>query len=147
MAKLLVGSVKHSFDDKGRIRIPAKFREVLNGTLCVMPSLNGSLYVLPSSKSDDELTKMAGMELFDRDKQRSVTLVMANTEYYDVDAQGRVLLTADQQRLLGNAKDVVIVGKGTYAEIWPQEEWETKFNLLDPSNIDAVLEKMKEYGI
>ena len=49
--------------------------------------------------------------------------------------------------MLSNSKDVIFVGKGSYAEIWPSEEWELRFSLLDPANIDEVLEKMKEYGI
>ncbi|HKL94660.1 MAG TPA: hypothetical protein VJZ69_05185 [Clostridia bacterium] len=147
MAKLLIGSVRHSLDEKGRVRIPAKFREVLCGTLCVMPSLNGSLYILPADKSEAELQKISNMELYDRDKQRSANLILSHSDYIDIDVQGRILLSTEQKKMLSNSKDVIFVGKGSYAEIWPSEEWELRFSLLDPANIDEVLEKMKEYGI
>lgn len=147
MAKYLIGSVKHSLDEKGRVRIPAKFRDVLNGTLCVMPSLNGSLFILPALKSEPEIEKIANMELFDRDKQQSATLVLSHSDYVDIDAQGRMLLSQEQKKMLANEKDLVFVGKGTYAELWPENMWNTRFNLLSQENIDAVLEKMKDYGI
>ncbi|MDD4839095.1 MAG: hypothetical protein PHE93_00245 [Clostridia bacterium] len=147
MAKLLIGNVKHSLDEKGRVRIPAKFREVLCGTLCIMPSLNGSLFLLPSDKSETELEKMSNMELYDREKQHSANLVLSHSDYIDIDSQGRILLSIEQKKILSNSKDLVFVGKGSYAEIWSTEEWETRFSLLNPANIDAVLEKMKEYGI
>ena len=147
MAKLLIGNFKHSLDEKGRVRIPAKFREVLCGTLCVMPSLNGSLYLLPSDKSEAQIQKISEMALYDRDKQRSANLILSHSEYNEIDMQGRILLSAEQKKILSKSKDVVFVGKGSFAEIWPQEEWELRFSLLDPANIDEVLEKMKEYGI
>jgi MraZ protein len=147
MARFLVGSVKHSLDEKGRVRIPAKFREVLCGTLCVMPSLNGSLFLLPAGKSEPELERIASMELYDRDKQESATLVLSHSDYIDVDGQGRILLSAEHRKILNNKKDLVFVGKATYAEIWPEDVWTERFTLLNPENLDAVLEKMKQYGI
>lgn len=134
-------------DEKGRVRIPAKFRSVLCGTMSIMPSLNGSLFLLPQSKSDDEIEKLANLELYDKDKQDSSTLVMSYSYEVEEDSQGRILLSSNITNLVKIKKEVVFVGKGTYAELWPAEEWERKFNLLSSENMDAMLEKMKSYGI
>lgn len=50
MPKFMLGNVRHQLDDKGRMRIPAKYREVLGGTSCILPGRAGCLFIVPEDK-------------------------------------------------------------------------------------------------
>ncbi len=147
MAMRLLGKFQYSLDEKNRVRIPAKFRQAFADNLVLMPSLFGPLYLLPDEKANPELDKLSETDLYDIEGQRKASMVMSYTDEIKIDNQGRILLDNDWRKIGKIAKDVVFVGKGAYVELWSKEEWDLKFNLLNKENIDAVLEKMKAYGI
>ncbi len=148
MAKFLLGNARHQLDDKGRMRIPAKFREVLGGQCCILPGRSGCLFIVPDDKLTETLDAVTEQNAFaNTEKNDLATEIMSNAFYLEEDAQGRVKLPSPLAQLVGIRKDIVFVGKMTYLEVWPAEEWDARYDVLNPSNLARIVDKLKNLGV
>jgi MraZ protein len=102
---MFLGTYTPKLDDKGRLTLPAKFRDALAGGLMVTKSQDHSLAVYPREAFED-LARKAG------------------TDEQHPDAQGRITLSADHRRYAGLSKDCVVIGSIDYLEIWDATAWQ-----------------------
>ena len=101
MAKFLLGNARHQLDDKGRMRIPAKFREVLGGQCCILPGRSGCLFIVPDDKLTETLDAVTEQNAFaNTEKNDLATEIMSNAFYLEEDAQGRVKLPSPLAQLV-----------------------------------------------
>lgn len=148
MAKFLLGNARHQLDDKGRMRIPAKFREALGGSCCILPGRAGSLFIVPEDKLMETLEAVREANAFaNSDANDLSTAITANANYLEEDGQGRVRLPAELAQMVGIKKDIVFVGKLTYLEVWPAEVWDARYSVLNPDNLAKVLDRLKNLGV
>lgn len=148
MPKFLLGNARHQLDDKGRMRIPARYREVLGGSCCILPGRVGCLFIVPEDKLLETLESVREQNAFANSELNDVsTDIMANARYLEEDAQGRVRLPAELAEVAGIKKDVVFVGKMTYLEVWPAEVWDARYSVLDPANLARMLDRLKKLGV
>lgn len=121
---MLMGEFNHTIDAKGRVTVPAKFRNELGDHFVVTRGLEACLsaYSYDRWKSIEEklnavsITNKAGMKL--------VRLIMGNAIECDVDKMGRILITQSLRAKANLDKDVVLVGLGDKFEIWDKEKWD-----------------------
>jgi len=126
---LFEGRSRHSLDEKGRLAIPARFKEVLEkrgDSSLVVTNLNNCLVAFAG---DD----------WQRIKDKAVSLPMFDSaaniyfRYFVSGAikcllkQGRILIPPDLRELAGLKKEVVLVGHLTRFEIWDRDRWEEEF--------------------
>lgn len=138
------GTYKHTLDAKNRLFIPAKHREALGTPFVVYPSIrDSSLKICTIEEWADFMDKINKTE----GKQKEVFNRFYN-QYSDTltpDSQGRIVLN---QNLVSYAKfegrGAVIVGCGTYAEIWSEEKYE---ELNAQTDIDAIREMLERLGL
>ena len=52
-----------------------------------------------------------------------------------------------QVKAAGIKKEVVFVGKATYVEVWPAEVWDSRYSVLDPENLERIIERLKKFGV
>ena len=148
MPKFMLGNVRHQLDDKGRMRIPAKYREVLGGTSCILPGRAGALFIVPEDKLMETLEAVREANAFaNSDANDLSTAITANANYLEEDGQGRVRLPAELAQMVGIKKDIVFVGKLTYLEVWPAEVWDARYSVLNPDNLAKVLDRLKNLGV
>ena len=117
--EMLLGEFQHNIDSKGRIIVPAKFREELGECFYVTRGLGGCLWVFAQAEWDAILHKFSEMPLVEsRDISR---YFFSGATDVQPDGQGRILIP---QKLRGHAKlDKVasVVGMGDHIEIWNSE--------------------------
>lgn len=123
VAMLFVGTYTPRLDDKGRLTIPAKYREVLSGGVMVTRGQDHSLSVYLKEDFAELVARVrratnANPRL--RAYQRSLA---ANTDELRLDAQGRIVLSAEHRRYANLAKDLVVIGNVDHLEIWNAEAW------------------------
>ena len=148
MAKFLLGNVRHQLDDKGRMRIPAKYREALGGSCCILPGRAGCLFIVPEDKLIETLEAVRAENAFANSEENELsTSITANADYLEEDPQGRVRLPAGLAKLVGIGKEIVFVGKMTYLEVWPAETWDARYSVLNPDNLSRMLERLKNLGV
>ena len=140
---MFMGTYGHSIDAKGRVIVPAKFREVLGDSFVVTLGLDGCLFVYPEEEWEDfvkQLKELPGS----KEARKLQRYFMAGAAPCDVDKQGRVLIPSSLREKVGLDKDVVFVGVTSKIEIWSKERWEDN---NDFDNVDDIAEHMSEFGL
>lgn len=138
-----MGTYDHSIDTKGRVIVPAKFREALGDSFVVTLGLDGCLFVYPMEEWEDfvkQLKELPGS----KEARKLQRYFMAGAAPCDVDKQGRVLIPSQLREKAGLEKDIVFVGVMSKIEIWSKERWDEND---DFENVDEIAEHMSELGL
>ena len=120
------GSFDHSLDGKGRVIIPASFREAPgeNFTITINPNKT-AVAIYPKEMWDQQLERLSQINPMDRVGMQYERYVMSvSFSGNSMDAQGRVLIPAKLRAKIGLARDIVFVGLNRYIEIWDAEVYQ-----------------------
>ena len=141
---MLVGEFQHNIDAKGRIIMPAKFRDELGEKFVITKGLDECLFVFSAEEWEKLDQKLSELSLSKgRNIQRFFYGGMTECE---LDKQGRVLVTQPLRDYAKLSKDVVVVGLAKRVEIWNKDAWiKTNSNFVE--NSDEVALQMEELGI
>ena len=138
---MFLGEFSHSLDNKGRLTIPAKFRDQLAPGLVVTrnPS-DRCLLIMPQNKWDEVAEKISALPLTDKRSALLRRAVFSAAEDLKPDRQGRILVS---QRLRDYAQidtEAVIAGVNTFIELWNPTAWEERvLQQLDSGEMDGDL--------
>ncbi len=143
MKSMFMGTYDHSIDTKGRVIVPAKFREPLGDSFVVTLGLDGCLFGYPEEEWMDfvkQLKELPGT----KEARKLQRYFMAGAAPCDVDKQGRILIPAKLREAAGLEKDIVFVGVMSKIEIWSKDRWDEND---DFENVDEIAEHMSEFGL
>jgi len=143
---MFIGEYNHSVDIKGRINVPAKFREDLGERFYVTKGLDNCLFMFPETEWRVFEEKLKALPLTNRNARAFVRLFFAGATECTLDKQGRVNIPQPLRDHGRIEKEVIVIGVGTRVELWSESNW-TEYN--DPDNIsyDDIAEQMAELGI
>ena len=141
---MFMSEYNHSIDAKGRVIVPAKFREELGESFVVPQGLDGCLFVFPNSEWQNFEEKLKSLPMANKDARKFVRFFLAGAALVEVDKQGRILLPAVLREFAALEKDVVLVGVGSRVEIWDKKRWEDATSFDD---MDEVAEHMADLGL
>jgi MraZ protein len=111
---MFLGTFSPRLDDKGRLFLPAKFREGLSGGLVITKGQERCLRVFPAA----EFTRITAKST--RDYQR---MMFAGAHDEVPDRQGRVTVPPQLRSYAGLERDCAVVGMNTHLEIWDASTW------------------------
>ncbi len=120
---MFFGTFTPKLDDKGRLTLPAKFRDSLAGGLMVTKGQDHSLAVYPRDAFMELAAKAAATSRTNPEARAFVRALAAGTDEQHPDGQGRISLSADHRRYADLSRDCVVVGSVTFLEIWNSEAW------------------------
>ena len=116
------GTVNLQADEKGRYRIPSKYRNKLGNkedTLFLMRNGSPYLSIMSAKKSEEIISKLTPLiSIFDNENSAKVRAILANMCEIKEDSQGRFTLPQDIREELGFGKEVVFIGMGQKVEMW-----------------------------
>ena len=138
---MLIGNYQHNIDIKGRVIMPAKFREELGDIFYATKGKDNTITVL-SKESWDEL----GRKISEMPSAKTVQItrfLFSSAAELIPDKQGRVLIPQPLREYAGLDKDVVINGTGSKVEIWDKEAWDRYNNDLSGDDIYDLMDKLE----
>ncbi len=138
------GEYSHSIDAKGRLIIPAKFRELLGDQSVVTRGFDGCLFVFAQDGWQVFEGKLLDLPIDNPDVRTLTRFFLAGASDAEFDKQGRINVP---EHLLKHAqidKDAVIAGVGNRIEIWNKQRWENASTFED---IDDIASKMSALGL
>jgi len=141
MSAIFMGEYQHSLDKKGRVIIPARFREGLGEKFIVTKGLDGCLFVYPLEEWSALEQKMKSLPFTRADARAFVRFFFSGACECEVDKQGRILIPANLRKYAHLDKDAVIVGVSSRVEIWAKEEWE-RYNAEAEQSYEEIAEKI-----
>ena len=141
-----VGEFNHSIDAKGRVIVPARFRDILGSRFKIGVSLDPCLTIYSNESWESFYEGLESLPA-NSEKMRSVVRYFtAGTFEVELDGQGRILLP-QQLRTLGKIeKNVVFAGFGSKAELWSEEEYLKTQAAMAREDINAIAEELLQSG-
>jgi MraZ protein len=141
---MFFGEHEHSIDDKNRLTLPARFRDLLADGVVLARGLEGQVDVYPREgwrvNVESRLAELDSLSREARDLRRFFYAGMADCE---LDKQGRVLVPPALARHASLEKDVVIAGVYDHLEIWERTAWAVHLRAVEGS-ADDVAERLAE---
>lgn len=125
---MFMGEHHHSIDDKGRLIIPAKFREELGERFIVTRGIENCLFVYPEENWNKIVTKLESLPFTKKDARNFIRFFLSGATVAEFDKQGRINITSPLINYAGITKDCVVIGTGDRLEIWSQEAWNDYFD-------------------
>jgi MraZ protein len=121
---LFTGSVEHSLDDKGRLVVPARFRERLgSGFFVTIGEPDPCLALYPASTWNEFCARLEAAPVKDARYRAFVRHLFAHTEEVSCDNQGRLLLPPVLRAWAHIEKDVTSIGSLTRVEVWAHDRY------------------------
>lgn len=141
--RILTGEHRCLLDEKGRMNFPAKLRDRMGEEFTVTRWLDDCLIAIPEDKWDkiDEFMSQKGMV----EGREASMYIYSAAEDVTPDKQGRILLSSTLREHIAASKELVVVGMGSYAEIWRADAWEKKKKEF--KNSKSAAEVLREAGL
>ncbi|MEP9391297.1 MULTISPECIES: division/cell wall cluster transcriptional repressor MraZ [Gordonia] len=146
MSVRFVGTYTPKLDDKGRLTLPAKFRDALAGGVMVTRGQDHSLSVYRAEEFDAIAERTMEASRNDPEARAFQRYFFASTDEQRPDGQGRITLAAEHRQYAGLSKECVVIGSFDHLEIWDAQAWrdyqnqhEENFSAANSSSLSAVL--------
>ncbi|GFN24085.1 MAG: division/cell wall cluster transcriptional repressor MraZ [Thermoanaerobacteraceae bacterium] len=143
---MFIGEYHHVIDDKGRLIMPARFREELGERFIVTRGLDNCLFVYPLRGWEEMEQKLKSLPFTRADVRAFVRFFFSGATECELDRQGRILVPANLREYARLEKDVVIAGVSSRVEIWSRELWE-QYLAATAAEYEALAEKMVDLNI
>lgn len=141
------GEFSHTLDDKDRFILPAKFREKIKELkqkkFYITRGLDGCLFLFDAQtweKLEDKLKSLS----FAKQQARSFNrLYFSGAQEVEIDAQGRVVISAYLKEFAKIKREIVIIGVSDRIEIWDKDSW-SNFYQENRKNFETAAENLFE---
>lgn len=133
---MFLNQYQHSFDDKGRLTIPAKFRILPEGAF-VIQGIDRNLMVLPPNVFQTIYDHLMSMSLTDQSTRLLRRVILGNALQVTPDSAGRILISQNLRGYADLKNEVVFVGQGDYFELWSLQSWEAQAQLVNDTDTNA----------
>ena len=120
---MFIGEYYHNLDAKGRIIIPAKFRDELNGTFILTRGLDGCLTIYSTEKWEKIFEEINKLPETKKATRQYIRMLTAKACECTLDNQGRILIPANLSGSVNITKECVVVGANSHVEIWDKATW------------------------
>ncbi|GAB90404.1 division/cell wall cluster transcriptional repressor MraZ [Gordonia rhizosphera] len=117
------GTYTPKLDDKGRLTLPAKFRDALAGGVMVTKGQDRSLSVYRTEDFQEIAEQTVAASRNDPAARAFMRLLFAGSEDQRPDGQGRITLPAELRTYAELTKDCVVTGAFDHLEIWDAQTW------------------------
>jgi len=144
--EMFIGEFQHNIDVKGRIAVPAKFRNQLSGGAIVTRGLDKCLFLFSIAEWEKLAGKIVSLPLTQANSRAFSRLMLAGASDCEIDAQGRILIPDYLRKYAGLEKEVIITGLYNRAEIWDLNCW-NKYKMETESRSEEIAERMGELGL
>jgi len=134
IAQMFLGQFQHNLDDKGRLMIPARYRDLLAAGAFITQGFDKCLMVMTDNYFQQVYDRINNMNLADPTARMLRRLILSNAYPVEVDKVGRILVPQNLRAFLGIATEgsgeLTVAGQGDYFEVWTPAEWKTQMEKL-----------------
>ena len=142
---MFLGEFSHTIDEKGRLTIPAKFRDELAEGLIVTRGIDRCLAVYPMKEWNRLAEQVSALPLTDRLARAFRRLVFANASDAVPDKQGRILIPPRLREYADLNGEAIVTGLNTYVEVWNPDAWGEERERVEGNAVN--IEAWKELNI
>jgi MraZ protein len=140
---MFLGEYRHSIDNKDRLTVPVRYRELMDEGAYILRGFDRNLMVLTTKAFEAISNRIDQMSLTDPLARSLRRLIIGSASRVEIDKAGRILIPDFLCQKVGITSDheAVLVGQGNYFEIWSSDEWALQQKTLDEA--EANTERFK----
>jgi MraZ protein len=143
---VFLGTHAPRLDEKGRIFLPAKFRDELAGGLVITKGQERCLYVWPMEEFGRVTESMRNAPVTAKAARDYMRVLFAGASDEVPDRQGRVTIPPALRDYAGLTRDCVVIGANTRVEIWDAQSWQSYLDDQEPRFADLSEEVLPGSG-
>ncbi|TWK77971.1 Transcriptional regulator MraZ [Bacillus paralicheniformis] len=121
---MFMGEYQHTIDSKGRMIVPAKFREGLGDQFVLTRGLDQCLFGYPMSEWKLIEEKLKALPLTKKDARAFTRFFFSGATECELDKQGRINIASPLLSYAKLEKECVVIGVSNRIELWSKEIWE-----------------------
>lgn len=149
------GQYEHTMDAKGRVSLPARYREVLTemdvegknaGRVILTRNFEKSLELYPLDKWLNFEEKVRSLPQFDPYVQRVLRVFIAGAVECTLDSHGRLLVPKSMREFATLEREVVWVGQLEKVQMWSKQSWDSAVDAA-LEDTDELRQKVAEFGL
>lgn len=141
-----MGEYKHNLDTKGRIIMPSKFRELLDGQFVITRGLDRCLFAYTEEEWSRIEEKLKTLPLTKKDTRKFTRLFFSGAAAVEIDKQGRINIPQNLREYAGLTKDCTVIGVSSRIEIWDSAAWED-FYTESEDNFEDIAEDLIDFDL
>jgi len=134
---MFLGEYQHSLDKKGRLTVPARYRQLLAEGGYITQGFDRNLMVLRIAAFESMSAKVNQMSLTNSSARELRRVLFSRAERIEPDKNGRILLPSFLRQEIGLDGEVMVVGVGNYFEIWSPSTWQNQMTRLREAQDNA----------
>ncbi|HDZ54675.1 MAG TPA: transcriptional regulator MraZ [Candidatus Nealsonbacteria bacterium] len=143
---MFIGEYTYSIDEKKRLAIPAKFRQLLGKQAIITRGLDSCLFLYPNKEWRTLALKLSKLPLAQADARGFARLMLTGAMDAKLDSLGRILIPDYLKRYGQLTKKVVIAGVYNRIEIWDEKKWQ-EYKKKTEMAVGDIAERLKELGV
>ena len=143
---MFMGEFLHTIDNKGRLILPAKFREELGDTFVITKGLDNCLFIYSQPEWAIIEEKLKKLPLAKPEARAFVRFFFSGAAEVECDKQGRILVPNNLREFSGLDKEVVVIGVSSRIELWDKGAWDDYNNQVAPT-VTQMAENLADLGI
>ena len=134
---MFLGQYSHNLDSKGRLTVPARFRNLMADGAYITQGFERNLMVLTAVTFQQVCERVNGKSITDPNARQLKRLLFATADRVELDRSGRILIPQFLREVVQLDGEAVVVGVGNYVEIWSPEAWAAQDALLQDTDANA----------
>ena len=140
---MFLGEYRHTIDNKDRLTVPVRYRELIVDGAYILRGFDRNLMVLTDKAFEAISHRLDQMSMTDPLTRALRRLIMGSATHLDIDKAGRILIPEFlcEKAGLHCDQEAILVGQGSYFEIWSSDEWALQQQALDQT--EANTERFK----
>lgn len=138
---MFIGEYHHSLDEKGRIIIPAKFRQELGDAFIITRGIENCLFAYPTQSWEKIVEKLETLPFTKKDARQFMRFFLSGASEAEFDSQGRINIPSSLISYASLEKECVIIGTGERLEIWSKKSWDDFF-ISAKDNMSDIAENL-----
>ena len=120
---MFLGQFQHNLDQKGRLMIPASYRQLLEGGAFITQGFDRCLMVMTEPYFQEVYQHINTMSMTDPSTRLLRRMILSNAYKVELDKIGRILVPQNLRQFAGFDGEAIVAGQGEYFEVWTPAEW------------------------
>lgn len=142
---MFYGEYEHSLDNKGRLIVPSKIREIAKNNYIekffITRGLDKCLFMFGEEEWKNQESRFRNLSFTKRESRSFNRLFFSGTTEIEIDKQGRILIPKYLKDFAGIKSAIVIIGVSNRIEIWAKEIWQ-EFYKTQQGSFEEIAEKL-----
>jgi MraZ protein len=127
---MFLGQYQHNLDEKGRLMIPARYRELLAAGAFITQGFDKCLMVMTDIHFREVYDRINAMNMADQNARLLRRHILSNAYSVEIDRVGRILVPQNLRQSIGLNGEAIVAGQGEYFEVWNPADWNEQMDQL-----------------